>query len=159
MKPVDDALTRIDRMWEIKQLEENELKFRKDREMKKLTIEQRAFLEAYDNAVANAPRDEVIRFLTVTSEERSSRAFYDSMSDIYTSIFDAWEVWNQALKFARADKGMTVGKLSAALANLPQDLPVLIWDAGDRVGLAYVDDSLIDDEDYPRVEFNTDRDD
>ena len=34
MKPVDDALTRIDRMWEIKQLEENELKFRKDREMK-----------------------------------------------------------------------------------------------------------------------------
>jgi len=122
--------------------------------MKKLTIEQRAFLEAYDNAVASAPREEVVRFLTVTSEERSSRAFYDSMSDIYTSIFDAWE----ALKFACADKGMTVGKLSAALANLPQDLPIVIWDAGTRLGLAHVDDSFIED-DYPRVELNTDRDD
>jgi hypothetical protein len=132
---------------------------RKDREMKKLTIEQRAFLEAYDNAVASAPRDEVVRFLTVTSEERSSRAFYDSMSDIYTSIFDAWEVWNQALKFARADNGMTVGKLSAALANLPQDLPIVIWDAGTRLGLAHVDDSFVEDDDYPRLELNTDRDD
>jgi hypothetical protein len=54
---------------------------------------------------------------------------------------------------------MIVSELMAALADLPQDLPIIIWDAGDRVGLAYVDDSLIDDEDYPRVEFNTDRDD
>ena len=54
---------------------------------------------------------------------------------------------------------MTVSELIAALHGLPSDLPILIWDAGDRVGLAYVDDSLIDDEDYPRVEFNTDRDD
>ena len=152
MKPVDDAHARIDRMWEIKQLEENELK------SKKLTIEQLAFLDAYDNAVASASREEVVRFLTVTSEERSSRAFYDSMSDIYTSIFDAWEVWNQALRFARADKGMTVGKLSAALANLPQDLPVLIWDAGTRLQIAHIDDSFVEDEN-PRLELNTDRDD
>ena len=54
---------------------------------------------------------------------------------------------------------MMVSELIAALRDLPQDLPIIIWDAGDRVGLAYVDDSFIDDEDYPRVEFNTDRDD
>ena len=126
--------------------------------MKNLTIQQVAFLDAYDNAVAVAPRAEVVRFLSVTSEERSSRAFYDSMSDIYTSIFDAWEVWNQALRFARADKGMTVGKLSAALANLPQDLPVLIWDAGERLQIASIDDSFVGD-DYPRIELNSDRDD
>lgn len=125
--------------------------------MKNLTLEQVAFLDAYDNAVADAPREEVVRFLSVTSEERSSREFYDSMSDIYTSIFDAWEVWNQAIKFARANKGMTVGKLSAALANLPQDLPVIIWDAGTRSQIASIDDSFIED-DYPRVELNTDTD-
>lgn len=126
--------------------------------MKNLTFEQVAFLDAYDNAVANAPREEVVRFLSATSEVRSSREFYDSMSDIYTSIYDAWEVWNQAIRFARVNKGMTVGKLSAALANLPQDLPVVIWDAGTRVQIASIDDSFIED-DYPRVELNTDRDD
>ena len=126
--------------------------------MKKLTIEQVAFIDAYDNAVASAPREEVVRFLTVTSEERSSRAFYDSMSDIYTSIFDAWEVWHMAIAHALTDRGMTVGKLSAALANLPQHLPVIIWDGGDRLQIAEIDDSFVEDEN-PRLELNTDRDD
>jgi hypothetical protein len=53
---------------------------------------------------------------------------------------------------------MKVSELMAALANLPQDLPIVIWDAGTRLGLAHVDDSFIED-DYPRVELNTDRDD
>ena len=53
---------------------------------------------------------------------------------------------------------MIVSELMAALANLPQDLPIVIWDAGTRLGLAHVDDSFIEDE-YPRVELNTDRDD
>ena len=53
---------------------------------------------------------------------------------------------------------MKVSELMAALANLPQDLPIIIWDAGTRLGLAHVDDSFIED-DYPRVELNTDRDD
>ena len=53
---------------------------------------------------------------------------------------------------------MTVAELMAALADLPQDLPIIIWDAGTRLGLAAVDDSFVED-DYPRVEFNTDRDD
>ena len=53
---------------------------------------------------------------------------------------------------------MTVSELMAALAELPQDLPIVIWDAGTRLGLAHVDDSFIED-DYPRVELNTDRDD
>ena len=54
---------------------------------------------------------------------------------------------------------MTVSELIAALHGLPSDLPILIWDAGDRVGLAHVDDSFMYDDDYPRVELNTDRDD
>ena len=53
---------------------------------------------------------------------------------------------------------MTVSELMAALANLPRDLPIVIWDAGTRLGLAHVDDSFVED-DYPRVELNTDRDD
>ena len=53
---------------------------------------------------------------------------------------------------------MKVSELMAALATLPQDLPIVIWDAGTRLGLAHVDDSFIED-DYPRVELNTDRDD
>jgi hypothetical protein len=53
---------------------------------------------------------------------------------------------------------MIVSELMAALANLPQDLPIVIWDAGTRLGLAHVDDSFIEDE-YPRLELNTDRDD
>lgn len=131
--------------------------FRKDREMKKLTVDQLAFVDAYQHSVADAPREEVLRFVTADSDVRSSRDFYSSM-EYYTSIADAYEVWHCALKHARADKGMTVGKLSAALANLPQDLPVLIWDAGTRLGIAHVDDSFIEDE-YPRLELNTDRDD
>ena len=54
---------------------------------------------------------------------------------------------------------MKVSELMAALANLPQDLPIVIWDAGTRLGLAHVDDSFMYDDDYPRVELNTDRDD
>ena len=125
--------------------------------MKNLTRDQKAFVEAYCNCVADAPREEVLSFVTADSDVRSSRDFYSSM-ECYTSIADAYEVWCCALTHARADKGMTVGKLSAALANLPQDLPIVIWDAGTRLGLAHVDDSFIED-DYPRVEFNTDRDD
>jgi anti-sigma regulatory factor (Ser/Thr protein kinase) len=53
---------------------------------------------------------------------------------------------------------MIVSELIAALRDLPQDLPIIIWDAGTRLGLAHVDDSFVED-DYPRVELNTDRDD
>ena len=53
---------------------------------------------------------------------------------------------------------MIVSELMAALANLPQDLPIVIWDAGTRLGIAHVDDSFVEDEN-PRLELNTDRDD
>ena len=130
---------------------------RKDREMKKLTVEQLAFVDAYQHSVADAPCEEVLRFITADSDVRSSRDFYSSM-EYYTSIADAYEVWCCALAHARTNKGMTVGKLSAALANLPQDLPVLIWDAGTRLQIAHIDDSFVEDEN-PRLELNTDRDD
>ena len=71
--------------------------------LRDLTAEELAFLEAYLSCVAVAPREEVIRFLRADSEERSSNEFYDSMSDLYTSICDAKEVWYAAMEFAKGD--------------------------------------------------------
>jgi hypothetical protein len=71
--------------------------------LRDLTAEELAFLEAYLSCVAVAPREEVIRFLRADSEERSSNEFYDSMSDLYTSICDAKEVWYAAMQFAKGD--------------------------------------------------------
>jgi hypothetical protein len=69
-----------------------------------LTAEELAFVDAYLSAVAVAEREDVVRFLRADSEERSSREFYDSMSDVYTSICDAKEVWYAAMEFAKEDK-------------------------------------------------------
>lgn len=68
---------------------------------RRLTPEENAFLEAYLNCVAVAEREDVVRFLLADSEERSSNAFYDSMSDVYSSICDAKEVWYAAMQFAK----------------------------------------------------------
>ena len=69
--------------------------------LRDLTAEELACLEAYLSCVAVAPREEVIRFLRADSEERSSNEFYDSMSDLYTSICDAKEVWYAAMQFSK----------------------------------------------------------
>jgi len=54
---------------------------------------------------------------------------------------------------------MKVSELIQQLSQLPQDLDVLIWDAGNRCGISMVDDAFIHDEQYPFVEINTDTDD
>ena len=54
---------------------------------------------------------------------------------------------------------MKVSELIHELTQLPQDLDVLIWDAGNRMGISMVDDAFIHDEQYPFVELNTDTDD
>ena len=69
--------------------------------LRDLTAEEQAFVEAYLNCVAIADREDVERFLRADSEERSSNAFYDSMSDVYTSICDAKEVWYAAMQFSK----------------------------------------------------------
>lgn len=53
---------------------------------------------------------------------------------------------------------MKVSDLIKQLSQMPQDLDVLIWDAGNRSGIASIDDSFINDEN-PFVEINTDTDD
>ena len=53
---------------------------------------------------------------------------------------------------------MKVSELIHQLTQLPQDLDVLIWDAGNRMGISMVDDAFIHDEQYPFVELNTDTD-
>lgn len=79
--------------WEVYSVEEKPLR--------SLTLEENAFLEAYLSCVAIAEREDVERFLRADSEERSSNEFYDSMSDVYTSICDAKEVWYAAMQFAK----------------------------------------------------------
>jgi hypothetical protein len=54
---------------------------------------------------------------------------------------------------------MKVSELIAHLSELPPHLDVLIWDAGNRMGISMVDDAFINDEQYPFVELNTDTDD
>ena len=79
--------------WEVYSIEE--------KVPRSLTAEEQAFVEAYLNCVAIADREDVERFLRTDSEERSSNAFYDSMSDVYSSICDAKEVWYAAMQFAK----------------------------------------------------------
>jgi hypothetical protein len=50
---------------------------------------------------------------------------------------------------------MTVEQLIKKLQDLPPGLDVLIWDAGDRMGIVSVDDSFIDD---GFIDLNTDTD-
>ena len=54
---------------------------------------------------------------------------------------------------------MKVSELIAHLSVLPPHLAVLIWVAGNRMGISMVDDAFIHDEQYPFVELNTDTDD
>jgi len=53
---------------------------------------------------------------------------------------------------------MTVAELIEKLQGLPPGLEVFIWNDGDRMGVASVDDSFVDDEHCPFVELNTDTD-
>jgi hypothetical protein len=52
---------------------------------------------------------------------------------------------------------MKVAELITALKDLPPDADVFVWDAGDRLGLANVDTSFLDDE-FPFVDLNTNTD-
>jgi hypothetical protein len=79
--------------WEVYSIEE--------KVPRNLTAEEQAFVAAYLSCVAIADREDVERFLRADSEVRSSNAFYDSMSDVYTSICDAKEVWYAAMQFAK----------------------------------------------------------
>jgi len=72
--------------------------------LRDLTLEDVAFVDAYCSAVAVAPRAEVVRYVATDPEYRSEREFYDSMSEYYTSIADAHEVWYQAMQFAKEFK-------------------------------------------------------
>jgi len=69
--------------------------------LKNLTLEEVAFVEAYCDCVADAPREEVVRFVAVGAEAHGDREFYDSISEYYTSLMDAREMWINALQFAK----------------------------------------------------------
>ena len=95
MSPLETGDTGSDSHWDQTVIGVKEIPHQRD-----LTLEDVAFVDAYCRAVAVAPRAEVVRWVSVDPEYRSSREFYDSMSDIYTSIADAHEVWYCAMQFA-----------------------------------------------------------
>ena len=72
--------------------------------LRDLTLEEVAFVDAYCDCVADAPREEVVRFIAVGAEARGDREFYDSISEYYTGLFDAREIWVSALQFAKEFK-------------------------------------------------------
>jgi hypothetical protein len=96
MSPLEDGDAGSDRHWEQTVVEAKEIPRQRE-----LTQEEGAFVDAYCRSVAVATREEVVRFIATDPEYRSSREFYDSMSDVYTSIMDAKEIWYFATNFAK----------------------------------------------------------
>ena len=96
MSPLEEGDAGSDRHWEQTVVEAKEIPRQRE-----LTLEEGAFVDAYCRSVAVATREEVVRFMATDSEYRSSREFYDSMSDVYTSIMDAKEIWYFATNFAK----------------------------------------------------------
>jgi len=102
MSPLETGDIGSDSHWDQTVIAVKEIPHQRD-----LTLSEVAFVDAYCSAVAVAPREEVVRFVSVDPEYRSSREFYDSMSEYYTSIADAFEVWYQAMKFATEFRNAT----------------------------------------------------
>lgn len=63
-----------------------------------LSLDDRAFLDAYRQNVASAPREIVEVFLSMQDDHDG---FYEMYSEYYSSIADAHGVWQDALKHAR----------------------------------------------------------
>lgn len=53
---------------------------------------------------------------------------------------------------------MKVYELIAHLSELPPNLDVTVWDAGNRSNVVSVDDSFVNEDHYSWVELNTDTD-
>ena len=66
--------------------------------IKELSPDKLAFVNAYGHAVAAVPRESVIEFLT-TPEDKM-----DELCDImwdFTSVSDAYELWQIAMHYAK----------------------------------------------------------
>ena len=69
--------------------------------------ERKAFISAYSANVAIANDETVSKFLDVMEKGswEDNDKFYEEHSDDYSSIFDAYGVWNCAMEFAKKTKG------------------------------------------------------
>jgi len=68
------------------------------------THEQTAFIDAYLTCVASATEEEYIAFFEEEAPQDGD-AFTDKWSlGTYSSIMDAWCVWQQAMNYARSNK-------------------------------------------------------
>lgn len=59
-----------------------------------------AFIEAYENAVAVAPKEIVKIWL----QSKNHDGFYEEYSEYYSSITDAYEIWQMAQSFIKENK-------------------------------------------------------
>jgi hypothetical protein len=70
---------------------------REEQEEFKPTAEDLAFVESYATCVAVGSREDVLKFLSILDPDKNT-----VMPDyIFTSIEDAWLVWQDAMKFAK----------------------------------------------------------
>jgi hypothetical protein len=65
---------------------------------KELKPDDLAFVNAYGHAVASVPREYVIEFLTTPEDKMDELC--DNMAD-FTSVADAYELWQIALHYAK----------------------------------------------------------
>jgi hypothetical protein len=75
-------------------LDEQAQKEEEQDQQEDLTSEDMAFMTTYLRCVAVGTREDVVHFLRPTNK-------YVMPDYIFTSIEDAWLVWDEALKFAR----------------------------------------------------------
>jgi len=66
-----------------------------------LTREQIAFLDSYCNSVADATREEVVEFLQFQTWAEGDEFIERHGTGTYSSIMDAYCVWNNAMEFAK----------------------------------------------------------
>jgi len=89
---------------------------------REITASDEAFVQSYGNSVADATDDSVRYFLKHYDEDHSTLEGNLSMGE-YTSIMDAYCVWNDALNFARKNP-----ELPRAIKGEPQRLLLIQGD-------------------------------
>jgi hypothetical protein len=65
--------------------------------------EQNAFIKAYSSHVAHADEATVERFIEKHLEGIDHNELYKEFTEYYTSIMDAFGVWNSAIQFCKKD--------------------------------------------------------
>jgi hypothetical protein len=66
-----------------------------------MTKNKEAFIKAYKDCVAVADEQELRNFLKDDEAGIDGNELYDKYPSTYTSIMDAWTLWDRAITFAK----------------------------------------------------------